>query len=74
MDENIVLKSRKYRNLTQQELADIMGMDRTRISKIERINANPTVALLEKFAEAMNMTLKIDFIPKENEGGSNLEL
>ena len=65
MDENVVLKSRKYRNLTQQELADIMGTDRTRISKVERQNANPTVALLSKIASAMDMTLKIDFVPNE---------
>lgn len=65
MSENIVLKSRKYRNLTQQELADRMGTDRARLSKIESGNANPTVALLEKIADALDMTLKIDFVPKE---------
>ncbi|MGL5259317.1 MAG: helix-turn-helix domain-containing protein [Lachnospiraceae bacterium] len=65
MSENIVLKSRKYRNLTQQELANIMGTDRARLSKIESGNANPTVALLEKIADALDMTLKIEFVPNE---------
>lgn len=65
MSENIVLKSRKYRNLTQQQLADIMGADRTTISKMENKSANPTVAMLEKLASAMDMTLKIEFIPNE---------
>ena len=74
MSENIVLKARKYRNLTQQELADIMGTDRARISKIESGNANPTVAQLTKIANAMDMVLKIDFVPKENDGGNNFEL
>ncbi len=65
MDENAVLKSRRYRNLTQQQLADIMGTDRGRISKIENGSANPTVAQLSKIANAMNMKLKIEFIPCE---------
>ena len=74
MSENIVLKSRKYRNLTQQELADIMGTDRTRISKLESGNTNPTIALLSKIASAMDMTLKIDFIPNEEiKGGEERE-
>ena len=50
-----------------------MGTDRARISKIESGNANPTVALLAKIANAMDMVLKIDFVPKENDGGNNLE-
>ena len=74
MSENIVLKARKYKNLTQQELADIVGTDRARISKIESGNANPTIAQLTKIANAMDMELKIDFIPKEIEGRNNLEL
>ncbi len=65
MNENVVLKSRKYRNLTQQQLADIMGIDRGRISKIENGSANPTVSQLSKLARAMNMKLKIEFIPYE---------
>ena len=74
MGENVVLRARKYRNLTQQELADIMGTDRTRISKVERQNANPTVALLSKIANAMDMTLKIDFVPNEEiKGGEETE-
>ena len=65
MSENIVLKARKYKNLTQQELADIVGTDRARISKIESGNANPTIAQLTKIANAMDMELKMEFIPKE---------
>lgn len=73
MSENIVLKSRKYRNLTQQELANRMGTDRARLSKIESGNANPTVAQLTKIAEALDMTLKIDFVPKEKEENKEVD-
>lgn len=65
MEENVVLKARRYRNLTQQELADIVGTDRTRITKLESDKANPTIARLSKIASAMDMTLKIEFIPNE---------
>ncbi|MFI3238754.1 MAG: helix-turn-helix transcriptional regulator [Lachnospiraceae bacterium] len=73
MDEHVVLRARKYRNLTQAELADIVGTDRARISKIESGNANPSVAQLAKIADAMDMTLQIKFIPKETEGRDHLE-
>ncbi len=59
-----VLNARKVRKMTQQQLADKTGIDRADISKLENGNSNPTIGLLQRLAEGMDMTLKIEFVPK----------
>lgn len=59
-----VLEARKKTNLTQQQLADITGINRADISKLENGNANPTLALLQRLADGMGMSLKLEFVPK----------
>jgi DNA-binding XRE family transcriptional regulator len=59
-----LLEARKESNLTQQQLSDITGVDRADISKIENGNSNPTIKLLQRLAQGMNMDLKIQFVPK----------
>ena len=51
--------------LTQSELSERSGINQANISKIENGVYNPTVNILRKLAEAMNMELKIEFIPKK---------
>lgn len=58
-----VARARAYNNLTQKELAELSGIDQAEISKIEKGTRNPSINLLKRIAEAMNMTLRIDFIP-----------
>lgn len=60
-----VLDARKKNNLTQQQLADITGINRADISKLENGSTNPTIALLQRLADGMDMTLKLEFIPKQ---------
>ena len=59
-----VLNARKQCQLTQQQLADKTGINRADISKLENGNTNPTVALLQRLAEGMDMALKVEFVPK----------
>lgn len=54
----------KKTNLTQQQLADKIGINRADISKLENGKSNPTIALLQRIAEGMDMTLKVEFVPK----------
>ena len=49
---------RNKRNMSQQELASLAGLDKNTIWKIETGQVSPTVNTLEKIANAMNM----DFI------------
>jgi len=59
-----MIAARKRNNMTQKELAERTGIDQSDISKIETGNANPTLAVLKRLAEGMDMVLKLEFIPK----------
>lgn len=59
-----MIDARKRNNMTQKELAERTGIDQSDISKIETGNANPTLAVLKRLAEGMDMVLKLEFVPK----------
>ncbi len=61
-----IIDARKANNLTQKQLAERTGIDQADISKLETGNSNPTLQLLERLAEGMNMVLKLEFVPKQN--------
>ena len=54
-----MIKARKSQNLTQKQLAELVGIDQGDISKLE----NGLFQLLKRIADSMNMTLKIEFYP-----------
>ena len=56
-------RARAYAHLTQKQLSEKTGIYQSDISKIERGNANPSLSTLKRLASAMNMQLKIEFIP-----------
>ncbi len=60
-----LINARKTQHLTQKDLSLRTGIDQGDISKLENGNANPTIALLQRLAEGMNMALKVEFVPKE---------
>lgn len=62
---NSLIKARVESGLTQKELFEKSGIDQANISKIENGIYNPTINTLWKLAEAMDMELKIEFIPKK---------
>ncbi|MFI3213534.1 MAG: helix-turn-helix transcriptional regulator [Eubacteriales bacterium] len=55
---------RKQNHLTQKELALKTGIDQADISKLENGNSNPTLRILQRLADGMGMTLKLEFVPK----------
>lgn len=59
-----MIEARKSQNLTQKQLAELVGIDQSDISKLENGLRNPTIQLLKRIADSMNMTLKIEFVPK----------
>lgn len=59
-----IVEARTSQNLTQKELAERTGINQADISKLENGTRNPSVALLKRLAEGMDMALKIEFIPK----------
>ena len=55
-------KTRQSLGLTQQEIANRAGIDRTIITKIESGSRNTTINSLIMLAEAMDKKLKINFV------------
>ena len=59
-----LVDARVSQNLTQKELAEKTGIHQADISKLENGTRNPSIKLLKRLAEGMDMVLKIEFIPK----------
>ena len=55
-------RAREYAMLTQKQLSEKTGIYQSDISKLERGNANPSILTLKRLADAMDMTLKIEFV------------
>ena len=60
-----IVDARTSQNLTQKELAERTGINQADISKLENGTRNPSVNLLKRLAEGMGMTLRIEFVPKQ---------
>ena len=61
-----IIDARVSQNLTQKELSERTGINQADISKLENGTRNPSIKLLKRLAEGMDMVLKIEFIPKQN--------
>lgn len=59
-----IVDARISQNLTQKELAKRTGINQGDISKLENGTRNPSLKLLKRLADGMDMVLKIEFVPK----------
>ena len=59
-----IIATRKEQNLTQADLSLRTGINQADISKLENGNKNPSLKMLKRLAEGLNMDLKIEFVPK----------
>ena len=57
-----LIELRTELNLTQQDLADRTGINRSDISKIEHGNANPSLESLKRLAGAFGKRVRISFV------------
>lgn len=55
-----LLAARTKKNITQKQLAKIMGTKQSAIARLENGNANPTLSFLEKISMALNTKLSIE--------------
>lgn len=58
-----MIDARKLKGITQKELSERTGIAQGDISKLENGNGNPSIKTLQRLASAMDMSLKIEFIP-----------
>ena len=59
-----LVDARISRNLSQKELSEKTGINQTEISRLENGTRNPTVRLLQRLADGMDMVLDISFKSK----------
>jgi DNA-binding XRE family transcriptional regulator len=52
---NALIQQRRVRGLTQQQLADLAGIDQADVSKIERGRKSPTIDTYARLASALGM-------------------
>ena len=60
-----MIDARTSQNLTQKELAKRTGIHQSDISKLENGTRNPSINILKRLADGMDMVLKIEFVPKQ---------
>lgn len=60
-----LVDARISQNLTQKQLAERTGINQADISKLENGTRNPSLNLLKRLADGLDMVLKIEFVPKQ---------
>ena len=56
-----LIQARNELNLTQEELAQKIGIKQSNISRLERGNSNPSINFLKKVAAGLGKELHIEF-------------
>lgn len=60
-----IVEARTSQNLTQKESSERTGINQVDISKLENGTRNPSLNLLKRLAEGMDMMLELKFVPKQ---------
>ena len=58
-----MIDAREKSGMTQKELSEKTGITQADISRLENGNANPSMKTLQRLAEGMGMTLRLEFVP-----------
>ena len=63
-----IADARAEQNLTQKQLSERTGIAQAEISRLENGTRNPSIRLLQRLAEGLGYTLKVEFVPKTSNG------
>lgn len=58
------INCRKEKNMTQTDVAEVLGVKRPNITRFENGSYNPTVDMLVKIAESMDKDLEIRLVDR----------
>ena len=58
-----IVEGRQAKNLTQEQLAEVTGINQANISRLENGTGNPSLRTLKRLAAGMAMELKLEFVP-----------
>ena len=61
-----IMDARIRAGMTQMELSKKSGISQADISRLENGTRNPSLALLKRVADALDSTLRIEFVPKKH--------
>lgn len=56
-----IIRARIEKGLTQKQLADKLNTKQSVISRVESANNTPSLSLLKRLAQALNVTLQVQF-------------
>jgi DNA-binding XRE family transcriptional regulator len=56
-----VLRARRRLNLTQKQVADLVGVTQSQVSRIEHMDTTPSLTTVHRFAVALGCELDIRF-------------
>lgn len=62
-----IADARAEQNLTQKQVAERTGIAQAEISKLEHGTRNPSIKLLQRLADGLGYTLKVEFVPKSSD-------
>lgn len=65
--QDLIRETRKKRKLSQQELGDMVGVNKAQISKLEKGYNNTSISLLSKIFKALNAKIKLSVQLDEEE-------
>ena len=65
---NLIEEKRKERDMTQQDLAKVLGVSRQTIISLEGGRYNPSILLAHKIAETFDASIEEIFIFEEGTG------
>lgn len=60
-----LVQLRKMNKITQQELADAIGIQRANVSRLERKLYTPTLGILMKYADSLGKRIHLELRDKE---------
>ena len=59
-----IIDARVKRKITQEELAKRMGTGQAVISRLEGANAKPSLSLIQRLADALELKVELKFTPR----------
>lgn len=59
-----IIDARIKRNISQAQLAKKMGTGQAVVSRLEGANASPSLSLIKRLANALNLKLELKFTPR----------
>lgn len=65
--QDLIKEARKKRNLSQQQLGDLIGVNKAQISKLEKGYSNTTISMISKVFNALGTKIKISIEFEESQ-------